>query len=291
MSSITSSTIMNTDNTNTNTNTNAATNQEMTGELSMPMFSSVNPEQFFFKKPVAKKQGSGKNWYVDSKEGSNTAPFFQMKPARAPFGINKKDGLSVEQTIESEFKIKIPCEIDGEDLAAFLHKLDYITLDQAKQQRADLWDKNPKIDDNKINSSYFPLVKHDNEGKWPSLYTLKAVTKGDKATRVFIMYPPDKPGEQPKYCDASLKDIVSGVRILPIVQVGGCWISQVGFGMELIATDILIYPKVKQPEFRFNLQEKPVKMSDAESLKRSHDDIEEDGDEDDTKNSKISRQD
>ena len=221
-----------------------------------PEMNNINVKGFVFKQPKPMNNGKGKTCYVDLSVDSNHSPSWQMEKAKAPFGIKIDDGLLLDEMVHKSYKLKMPVELISECSANLIKEIDSITIAAAQENRALWWDKKDMSDAN-IVKAYKPIFKQDEEQKYAPKYTLKLVTTGKRKTQIYTVI---QHNGSEMYKDGTWSDISSGCYVLPIVEFGGVWMTGVGFGPELFASQLLVWPEQKQKMFGFNL---PVSMKRA----------------------------
>ena len=106
------------------------------------------------------------------------------------------------------------------------------------------------MSDAAIEKSFKCGFKQDEEKKYAPKMTVKVLTTGKKKTSIYKVVHVN--GEE-MYMDGSVEDINANSYVLPIVEFGGIWISPLGFGSEFYASQMLVWPNAKPPEFSFNL--------------------------------------
>lgn len=220
----------------------------------VPNFSEVDPWSWdWTQKAREMSNGKGKNWYINVSPTNKTDPEFQFPRLGVPFGPNCSDGLTLPETVEKEYKMKLPVNVpandEGDTLSGFLTVIDNAAIKAAQDRRGELWSAKKTEED--IKSAYKELEKENNE--YGNRFTLKMLTRGENATKIYVV----KERNGKKYYDfGSIEDIKRGCEILPIVSCRGCWvIPAIGFGVDLICKNILVFPKTEAEDFPFTLED------------------------------------
>ena len=238
------------------------------------LFSSVDTSGWVFKAPIEMRNRKGSMMlFVDKSATDRAAPRFQLCPLdskmTAPFGWELEDGTTLEDAIAKPGgKLKLQLNTTGDALTAFITKLDETLVAQAKTNRA-LWWPGKNMTESKIEKDAKPLLKKDDMGKYPDKVKIKVLTSGNRKTSIFRCVRDD---EDFLYTPAGPECVQAGCQVVPVVECGGVWISGLGYGMDLIATTLMVFNNHGKKRSFDMIINKPVREATTEEIANLNDD-------------------
>lgn len=198
------------------------------------------------------KETGSKNVYVSTKQGSsdrNDNLCFQLSKMqdslpRAVFGVE------TPMAGGDEFKRGLCLSIETQELECFFKALDERNLDEVSRRSEEFFGKQLSREtiEEKYSGIYRPSPK---PGELAPLVKVKIIVE-DPARRTMtptciyevkeVIDPcPEYPNGHIDYEPCDYASIQKGNRILAIVTTSGLWKSAAGFGMSLVATQILVW--------------------------------------------------
>lgn len=184
--------------------------------------------------------------YIDSSPTDRARPTIQLERMTTPWGFELDEGETLAQVLADgeKAKLRIKFNISSPEFGAWVASLDELTLNKALEKK--WWPKEPT--DDKICSDHKPIyIKDKSDGRYPPKVKVRVNISGPRPTKVFV-------AEGTTYREGKITDIVAGVEAVPIVEVAGVWASGVGFGIDLLATKMLVYLRIDAtPDFSFVL--------------------------------------
>lgn len=223
--------------------------KDLSGERQNVLFDNVDVHEWVFKNPQEMRNRKGSSMiYVDKNSSDWSAPRFQLCPQSmkmtAPFGFELEDGTTVEEIMSRPGgKLKLQLNTTGEDLTAFIDSLDTVLQTTAKDKR-EVWWPGKSPSDSKIEKDMKRLLKVDEQGKYPHKIKIKIIANGNRKTRILRSI------NDTSFVDSDPTCLTAGSHVIPIVECGGVWISGLGYGMDLIATELMVFPnKGKKRDF------------------------------------------
>jgi hypothetical protein len=201
--------------------------------------------------------------YINESASSRTCPRFQIPLDSSPFGIEIPDGSSLGEEIAKNAKLKMKMDASDPAFAKFMRNLDSYIVDKAKMNKNE-WFPGKNFSDAKIETLYKPKITQDPAMKYPPRFTLKIVTRpGANQTRLVRKVHTDT-GDA--FTTMVPQEIKPRAKMLAIIELKGVWVSPVGFGLDIDATDIFVDSgKRKAKEFDF-IMDKKMHEATAEEL-------------------------
>ncbi len=216
-------------------------------------FSDIKPQEWHITTPQDRSSGHGKQMYVNRSEEIKEKILFQLPTTKAPFGV-QPDG---QEGNESPYKSTLMLDLSPEMVPAF-EEIDKLLLKHAMQDKQ-LW-FTKAISDEKIASKQFPVVKPQSSPEWAPKIKVKIIRAGQKnATKIYKAVPnPDYgkvEGAEKLIAHRVPEDeIPRGCQVTAVIEVGGAWVSQLGFGLELRAQQMFFEHKDSEPSIKdFNV--------------------------------------
>jgi hypothetical protein len=205
------------------------------------LFDHVDVSTWVWKAPQEMRNRKGSSQlFVDKNATDRTAPRFQLCPQSmkmcAPFGFELEDGTTVQDIMSRPGgKLKLQLNTTGAELTAFIDGIDDALLAKAKEER-DKWWPGKSTSDSKIEKDMKRILKVDEQGKYPDKIKIKIITNGKRQTRILRSI------NDTSFVDSDATCLTAGSHVIPIVECGGVWISGLGYGMDLIATELMVFP-------------------------------------------------
>ena len=223
------------------------------------MWKDTDPKTWVFKDAkVINQRTQQAQVYIDASSTDRARPSIQLEKMMTPWGFELDEGETVEKVLETgeKMKLRIKFNVASPEFGQFIESLDQLTVTKALEQR--WWPTGKYPGDDKVRADHKPVfLKDKNDGRYPDKVKLRVNIAGPRVTKVFIA---EGPGT---WRTGQVTDIVPGIEALPIVEIAGVWVSGVGFGIDLLATKMLLYPRTDlTPEFSFVL---PTPMVEASS--------------------------
>ena len=167
---------------------------------------------------------------------------------KAPFGVSCFDDTNASRkTLE--------LSIENSKLVELFRDFDEKNVDFA-MQNASQWFKQKDLTRDQVKNMYYPMIQLDQSGKGyaPKLHT-KLNTDGRNKVNV-LRYFEDASGKG-KYCKGSIDDIVKFSDLMVNVEASSMWFQSKQFGMSLLVTDVVVFPKEDRKEFDFGWSAEP----------------------------------
>lgn len=172
---------------------------------------------------------------------------------KSPFGVSSfDDANSSRKTLE--------LSLENEKLVRFFQDFDEKNVDFAFQN-ASQWFKQKDLTRDQIKNMYYPLVQFDTSGKGyaPKLHT-KLNIDGRNKVNVKCFFEEKGVG---KYRSGSVNDIEKFSELMIIVEASSIWFQSKQFGMSLLVTDVVVFPKEDRKDFDFVWSKEPPVNADS----------------------------
>lgn len=196
-------------------------------------------------KPQKKTKNGGLVVYFKRSATSDDNVRFQLQlmdgqRCSPPFGVSSYENS------ENQSRMTLDLSIEDEKLVEFAKEFDEHNIKTAIEHKE--WFKKDYTED-QIRNMYYPLLIFDETGKGysPRLHT-KINCDGENKANVLIYQFID--GKE-QYIPGQVSDIVKYTECMVICEAVGMWFQNKQFGMTLVTTDVIIFPKKKRPEFGF----------------------------------------
>ena len=162
---------------------------------------------------------------------------------KSPFGVSSFDDSA------NASRKTLELSINDDDLVKFFTEFDEKTVDVAFKNAAH-WFKQKDLTRDQLKNMYYPTISFDSSGKGyaPKLHT-KLNTDGRNKVNV-LLYSEDSTGK-PQYANGKVEDIEKFSELMVIVEASSIWFQSKQFGMSLLVTDVVVFPKVDRPAFPF----------------------------------------
>ena len=182
-------------------------------------------------------------------------PIIQLDRCRCPFGI--QDGM------EESARKNLELSIGNDEFIQFARRLDAHNVQYATTKSMELFRQN--MTEATVSAFYRSLLSPQKSGYAP-LLRVKINATGNQTTKVFVVTAEPTATSPMRYRPGTLEEVTAHCEVLPIVEVVGLWFISKGFGMTLVATDLLVFPAPKRGGFHFSLGTSlaPVMCNDAE---------------------------
>ena len=212
-----------------------------------------------YKKIVKNKKGSNVV-YIRRQSGSEANLRLTMNtPDEAkcvtPFGISAYDDSNGSRK-------SMEISLGTEELVQFFQSLDEHNIQTAITNK-ETWFKD-NISDDQIRAMYYPLVTLDptDKGYAPRLHTKVNSDPGQRQIRVFEITD-YAPGVTPTFKVGTADQVVPYSDTMPIIEIQNIWFQKLQFGMTILTTDVVVFPKVQRAEgvSEFSWGTTPVPMS------------------------------
>jgi hypothetical protein len=230
------------------------------------LFTNVDVAAWNWKDPVEMQKRKGSFMlYVDKNANDRSAPRFQMcsqsMKMTSPFGFELEDGTTVQDMIDKPGgKLKLQLNTTGPELTAFIDGLDTVLQEKAKELRAKWW-PGKTMSDSKIDKDMKRLLKIDDQGKYPDKIKIKVITNGKRKTQIRKSI-----NNGGAYVESDPTCLTAGSQVIPIVECGGVWISGLGFGMDLIATELMVFPNIGKKRTFDMILDTPMHEASADEI-------------------------
>lgn len=217
-----------------------------------PRYQDVNTASWQYTEP-RRNPKNGLNVFLHDTGKRN--PIIQLDKCRCPFGV--QDGM------EESARKNLELSIANEEFVDFARRLDAQNVQWATTKSMDLFRK--EMTQPTVEALYRCLLAPQRNGYAP-LLRVKINAGGSQATKVFVVTSEPTATAPMKYRVGSLDDLTPHCEVLPIVEVVGLWFIAKGFGMTLVATDLLVFPAPKRDGFHFSLDTcmTPVRCEEQE---------------------------
>lgn len=232
--------------------------------------------QWVYKEPFKNKKGSY-TVYVQPPDGSRRRIRLQMATdeqvkagdlPRAPFGISQPYGADRDTATgpivsegPADYRRTLDLTIENDSLKEFFQTIDMENMKRAVDNSQSWFQKKTPLKQTLVEAKYKSIVKtNDDEEAYKPIFRTKVTIRGNDMVKVYVVTERDG---KPVYTVGTLDDVTPNIRVLPIVEVIGVWFTALGFGMTLLATDLLLYPVPKRPAFDFILSE-PIEKDDMD---------------------------
>ncbi len=206
-------------------------------------------------KPQTKNAKGGVVCYFLPNEKSSANMRFQLQTedgikCKSPFGIS---------TFDENTRKGLQLSIEDPQLVDFFKDFDEKNVDFAVQN-ASVWFKQKDLTRDQIKNMYYPMLSFDTTGKgYPPRLATKLNTDGRNKCKV-LLYTKNKQGV-PVYDDGTLEDVEKNSELMVIVEASNIWFQSKQFGVSLLVTDIVVFPKTERKDNPFIWSEPPVKVS------------------------------
>lgn len=174
----------------------------------------------------------------------------------APFGVTSYEGNENTTRKSLSLSLKEPA------LISFFDEWDKHNVDMALQNPS--WFKK-KMTKEMISTIYQPMVARDDSSKgYPPRLRTKIDTEGKRKLNVIVM----NDDESVNWRKGDISDIVKFSEVMVILEASSLWFQSKMFGMTLLVTDVIIFPKFERIEFPFNVGSNkiPVKQSEMSEM-------------------------
>lgn len=206
----------------------------------------VNPEKWTLSKVRANQSGS-KSVYVNF---DNHRVNIQTPKMRLPFGISKNqwnDNDRPKYTVDLSFEKESNDKLDA--FHKMLEDIDEFVMKQAIEHCKEWLGKNKLSKElseelyNSVIRKYKDPQTKEFTGKYPDTLKLKLPQRNGK-----FMCKAFGPDKQEVDLEEALKP---GAKVIAIMQISQIWISTMGFGVSLNATQLKVYPPMKLTGYSF----------------------------------------
>lgn len=176
----------------------------------------------------------------------------QLDRCRVPFGV--QDNL--EDTSSSRKNLEL--SISNTGFQSWASALDAQNIKWVTENSQAVFKKDMK---HATVEALYRSMLTPQKGDYAPLLRVKVNASGRQATQVFVVED-EGDGNMPlKYRPGTVDDVSPHSEVLPIVEVVGLWFIAKGFGMTLLATDLLVFPAPKRGGFHFALPQPAVQCS------------------------------
>jgi len=162
---------------------------------------------------------------------------------------------NLELSLENESLVKFFQEFDEQNIQAAIDHKDWFKKTFTEAQ---------------IRNMYYPLLTYDITGKGysPRLHT-KVNTEGKNKVNVLLY---TEENGCPEYRPGNESDIQRYSECMVICEASGLWFQSKQFGMSLVCTDVIIFPKAERSEFEFlwGSAPAPTKVGTAPAPTEAH---------------------
>lgn len=216
-------------------------------------YQTVDLETLDYKKELnVNKMNGSKSVYCSTQKGSND-PQHRLRFQMAEYGGGDKEimravyGVSTPLQGQPDSRRALDLSIDSDELLAFLMKLDARNK-AAALENAQEWFKKP-LTAAEVEAFYVPIVKQSTKAEYrPTARTKLIMDTGRNDSQLFMVTKetPAAGGAKARidgYEPVGVNDIQKGCRTIPIVETNGLWFAQKSFGMSLVITHLLVWPK------------------------------------------------
>lgn len=197
-------------------------------------FDEVTPLEWHVTTPQDRTSGHGKQMFINQSKDIKERIVFQLPPTKAPFGVQQPDqeGGGAYSAWKSSLSVD-----SSQEMTKVFEQIDQLLLKHAIAEKK-MWFSKP-IDDEKIALKQFTCVKPSTSPDWPDKIKLKIIKAGNQnESKIY------KATVNPDYGSVNgvskfnlvrvaEDEIPKGCEVTAIVEVGGAWVSQIGFGLEL----------------------------------------------------------
>jgi hypothetical protein len=171
---------------------------------------------------------------------------------KAPFGVSCfDDSKGARKSIE--------LSLEDDELVKFFQTFDEHVINSAVANASQWFPKHKDLTRDQIKNMYYPMLQFDTNDKGypPRLHT-KINTDGKNHVNVLIY---SEVNGAPQYRKGIVDDIVKYSELIVIVEAGTMWFQSKQFGITLLATDVMVFPKTERKEFDFIWNKQvPVKV-------------------------------
>ena len=195
------------------------------------MYTDIDLESIYYKEPVTNSRG-GLTVYLDTNKTNKRNPRVQFAKMRAPFGVSDRFDDNPTGRKNLELSVEDPSQLE------WLTKFDTQNVTKAAENSVK-WFKSEIPAEELKNHLYRPSAKMHPEDKFPPLVRVKISTES-KPTNIYIVYK-DGTGKE-RYRRGDTSEITRDSMVTAIVDIGGLWFVQRGFGTTFLATDLLVWP-------------------------------------------------
>lgn len=183
---------------------------------------------------------NGLNVFLHTAQKRN--PMIQLDRSRCPFGV--------QEGMEESSRKNLELSIGNPEFVAFAQALDQQNIKWTAENSQTVFKK--EMNTATVEALYRTLLAPQKNGYEP-LLRLKINAPTSKApTNVMVVLQEGTATQPLRYRPGSLEDVTPHCEVVPIVEVVGLWFIAKGFGMTLVATDLLVYPAAKKGGFNFH---------------------------------------
>jgi hypothetical protein len=182
---------------------------------------------------------NGLNVFLHTSQKRN--PMIQLDRCRVPFGV--QDGM------EESSRKNLELAVGNPDFLSFAQGLDAQNIKWTADNSLAVFKKEMNV--STVEALYRTLLSPQKNGFEP-LLRLKINASGKSPTQVMVVLQEATATQPLKYRAGTLDDVMPHCQVLPIVEVVGLWFIAKGFGMTLVATDLLVFPAPKVGGWHFH---------------------------------------
>jgi hypothetical protein len=222
--------------------------------MSVLPYNQIDVAQWQYTEP---KRNPKNGWNVFLHDQNKRNPRMQLDRCRVPFGV--QDG--VEESANSSRK-NLELSINKREFQEWAAAMDAQNVRWVTANSEVVLKKEMK--QATVEALYRSLLSPQ-RGNYDPLLRVKVNTTGTHATTVFVVEDEGcaENNVPMRYRKGSLDDVVPHCEVVPIVEVVGLWFISKGFGMTLLATDLLVYPPAKRGGFQFALAQPAVQCTNS----------------------------
>jgi len=213
-------------------------------------YKKVDVESFHYK-PICKNKKGSNVVYLSRSKGADYNPRVQLNSPTepqliCPFGLSCYDN-------QANGRMTLDISLEDDDLVKWAQGLDDHNIATAIANKK-TWFKAGTTDD-QVKSMYYPLLQHDQEGKYaPKLHCKANTEPGKKQIHVIKISPSDN-----TYVVGSAEDLKRKFcKTVVIIEVGNIWFQKLQYGMTILAAKVIVYPEESRDEFDFVWGDLPV---------------------------------
>lgn len=217
--------------------------------MSAPTYTQLDVTKWQYTEP---KRNPKNGWNVFLHDQNKRNPRMQLDKCRVPFGVqdNLEDTSSTRKNLE--------LSITNAGFQAWASTLDAQNIKWVTDNSMAVFKKEMK--QATVEALYRSMLT-PHKGDYPPLLRVKVNASGRQATQVFVVEDEGNGSTPLKYRPGTVDDVSPHSEVLPIVEVVGLWFIAKGFGMTLLATDLLVFPAPKRGGFHFALPQPAVQCS------------------------------